>query len=191
MYVLSFESNCWAVDVGDADILDDYVSARGSLLGVFITHAHYDHIEGINRIAARYPRCVFYGSEYTLLGLRDAKLNLSFYHERPVVYEGTLDLEFPSQGVVLDDNGCRMFAIETPGHNAGALTYVCHPFVFTGDSFIPGIPVVTKLKSGDKASNRLSLAKIRSILDNDSVICPGHCHLISAKELTDADFPDL
>jgi hypothetical protein len=50
--------------------------------------------------------------------------------------------------------------LETPGHNWSCLTFKIQNYLFTGDSYIPGVAVVTKLKGGDGLSNRKSLKKI-------------------------------
>jgi glyoxylase-like metal-dependent hydrolase (beta-lactamase superfamily II) len=56
-------------------------------------------------------------------------------------------------------------------------------YLFTGDSFIPQIPVVTKLKSGDKQQNVLSLQKIKSLIKSDTIVCPGHGSMCLGEEI--------
>lgn len=45
-----------------------------------------------------------------------------------------------------------LYVIETPGHCPSCLTYYTDNYIFTGDSYIPNVKVVTKLPYGDKKS---------------------------------------
>ena len=44
--------------------------------------------------------------------------------------------------------------LETVGHNNGCLSFVIKEGIFTGDALIPGNPTVTKLKSGNKKTQK-------------------------------------
>lgn len=63
--------------------------------------------------------------------------------------------------------------IETPGHSPCSLSYFNDNFIFTGDSYIPGAPVVTKLPRGNKELASKSVKKILS-LAKDRTILSGH-----------------
>lgn len=190
MYAWRHNRHVWAVDAGDADALLDYVGTD-DLLAVFITHAHYDHIMGLNVIGNAYPNCVFYASNFAIDGIRNAKMNLSFYHEMPFEYHGDQCRTMPSQGVLLPEELGFVFGIPSPGHNEGSLIYCLGEHIFTGDSFIPGIPVVTKLKYGNKQQSILSLVYLRGILPKYKQIHPGHGSGVLANDLCDEHFPDL
>ena len=191
MYAWRSDRFVWAVDAGDASALLDYVGLNDQLAGVFITHAHYDHIMGLNELAAVFPDCLFYASDYTIAGIRSAKMNLSFYHEMPFKYDGNQCRAMPAQGVVLPNGLGLLHGIPSPGHNEGALTFRFHQHFFTGDSFIPGIPVVTKLKSGNRQQNIETLLALRSVFLDDAQIHPGHGPRMMAHDLCDDHFPDL
>ena len=191
MYAWRSDGFVWAVDAGDASALLDYVGLNDQLVGVFITHAHYDHIMGLNELAAAFPNCLFYASDYAIAGIRSAKMNLSFYHEMPYEYHGHQCFTMPAQGVVLPNGLGVVYGLPTPGHNQGALTFRFHQHFFTGDSFIPGIPVVTKLKSGNRQQNIETLLALRSSFQNDAQIHPGHGPEMMAHDLRDEHFPDL
>ena len=71
-----------------------------------------------------------------------------------------------------------MSVIETPGHCPSCLTYYTDKHIFTGDSYIPNEKPVTKLKGGDKEKYKCSLEKILSLVNVDTIICPGHGEII-------------
>jgi glyoxylase-like metal-dependent hydrolase (beta-lactamase superfamily II) len=69
---------------------------------------------------------------------------------------------------------CYIKVLETAGHNKGCLSFIIKEGIFTGDSLIPGIPVVTKLKSGNKEDAIKSILKIQKLLGVNQIIFPGH-----------------
>ena len=82
-------------------------------------------------------------------------------------------------GVLYDSDNIEIYpgifltAYETPGHCPSCLTYVLNNWVFTGDSFIFRVKVVTKLPKGDRFLAKESLEKIMSF-SQGKMICPGH-----------------
>ena len=64
--------------------------------------------------------------------------------------------------------------LETPGHNKGSLSFIVENGIFTGDSLIPGYPVVTKLKSGNKEDAAKSVLKIIEETQPSDILYPGH-----------------
>ena len=174
IYKISLGDNVWFVDMGNAKPAIQALSVNEKVKGVLITHAHYDHIYGINEFCQAFPECLVFSSEYAKDGLFSDKLNLSFYREDPVIYEGDkVEIIKDKDEINLDSNHV-IKCLYTPGHNLGSMCFKIGDYLFTGDSFIPGIPVVTKLQSGDKMQNELSLQLIESLIDADTIVCPGH-----------------
>ncbi len=174
IYKINIGDNVWFVDMGNAKLAIESLSVNEKVRGVLITHAHYDHIYGINEFCETFPECLVFASEYAKDGLFSDKLNLSFYHENPIIYEGgKVEIIKDKDEIYLDTNHV-IKCLYTPGHNLGSMCFKIGNYLFTGDSFIPGIPVVTKLKSGDKQQNELSLQRIKSLIEADTIVCPGH-----------------
>lgn len=164
----------WLIDIVDVQRVLEILKPCQKVAGVFITHAHYDHIYGLNTLSENFPDCVIYASEYAKDGLYCNKTNLSYYHNESFVYNGSnVHLLYDGDKVTLYD-GIVLEVIHTPGHNAGCLTYKVGKYLFTGDSFIPGLKVVTKLKGGNRKESASSLRKVRAIIQEDTIICPGH-----------------
>lgn len=181
-------SNVWLIDIGDFEPLKDKIPGGKTVAGVFLTHPHYDHIGGINELLKHYPKMQVLGSGQTLSALNNPKENLSFYHEEPVVFSG-------SSCVVLDNlleyelyQNVKLEIFQTPGHYTGSLTFKLDNYWFTGDSLVPGYPVVTKLKGGDRRINQVSLDRLFGMFSEDDIICSGHGEMVKAKTLNRNDY---
>lgn len=168
---------CWLIDIGDYKKVAEELPQGVTVKGVFLTHTHFDHTYGINELHRSHPECRVYTAEYGKVALYDEKKNFSKYHEASFVYEGT-DI------VVLKDKDCVelypevcLTAYETPGHCPSCLTYVLDNWAFTGDSYIPGIKVVTKLPKGNKVQALESVKKILE-LSRGILVCPGHGEIV-------------
>tara|TARA_B100001059_G_scaffold228990_1_gene260871 strand:+ start:180 stop:803 length:624 start_codon:yes stop_codon:yes gene_type:complete len=178
-----FNDNVYLIDAGSSQEVLDALKPNQKVKGIFLTHAHFDHICGINNIIDRFPECIVYCSEYAHMGLLSEKLNLSFYHLEPIVFKGdNIRLIFEGMSIELFAN-CHLKVLKTAGHNKGSLSFVINDGIFTGDALIPGIPVVTKLKSGNKEDAKNSIQLIYQLLGPQNVIYPGHGPIFRNSEI--------
>jgi len=176
----SLSEEVFLIDCGVFSPVLDYINSGHRVHGVFLTHYHYDHIYYLKQWMDKFPDLVVYGSEITLTGLGDAKRNLSLYHDDPIelINFNAERLDEASKIELFD--GMFITAFVTEGHCEGSLTFQFGDHVFTGDALIPNIPTVTKLKTGSKIMAKASVAKIKSLTSEHSIICPGHLEMISA-----------
>lgn len=173
--IYSSDNTCWLIDVGDVQpILDWCDEFNLSIKGVFITHAHIDHIYGLNQLIEAIPDILIYAHRNTIKGLFDPKLNLSLYkgcsfcmRDYPTIVVKEHDLIDLFSGVLLE-------VLETPGHDWGAVCYRIVDKLFTGDSYIPYCKVVTSFPKSDKMKSIESLKKLTRYLEKGYTIYPGH-----------------
>lgn len=141
---------------------------------VLLTHAHFDHIYGLNSILESNPDLKVYTNKVGSLALLDAKLNLSKYHGDAFTFD------YPENIIIIEDNeevklGNGMFAkaIFTLGHNDSCITWIINDYIFTGDSYIPGVKVVTNLPGGNRVKAAESVERIMKLAEG-RIVCPGH-----------------
>lgn len=118
---------------------------------VLLTHAHFDHIYGLNRVVDMNPGVKVYTNEAGQKALFSDKLNMSRYAETPFVCAYPDNIITISDGDEIDlDNDLKPKAIFTPGHNPSCITWIIDDAIFTGDSYIPGIKTVINLPNSNK-----------------------------------------
>lgn len=168
-----FFSVCYRIGYTLFDPGDEWDGFKG-VDKVLLTHAHFDHIYGLNKLVEVNPNIKVYTNEYGRKMLLDAKMNLSLYHETPFV------LNNPESIVVVENNDdirladdLSVKAIFTPGHNPSCITWIIKDSLFTGDAYIPGIKVVTNLPGGNKKQADDSLKLINRLAVNRQIY-PGH-----------------
>ena len=174
-YVISQENSkdYWLVDIGDYSKVIDLLPTDAVIRGVFLTHTHFDHIYGINLLLKEYPNCVIYTSRYGYEALQSAKKNFSLYHQNPIEYKGDNIVILKEADTISLYKDVNIKVYESYGHCPSCLTYIVKQYLFTGDAYIPNIPVVSKLPKGNKELAEKSKNKIL-YLSKGKIICAGH-----------------
>jgi hydroxyacylglutathione hydrolase len=143
-----------AIDAPDADPIIATLKERGwTLTHIFVTHKHFDHIEGIPALQAAYE-CEVIGPEASAA--------------ETGMYDRTV-----ADGDSFDWAGVKVEVIETPGHTLDHVSYYmpAEKLVFVGDTiFSLGCGRVIE---GDHAMMWDSLKTLRALPDDTSLYC-GH-----------------
>lgn len=168
--------NSMSYAIGDSVIIDpgDMWNGFNNVEVVLLTHAHFDHIYGLNDLIRISPEAIIYTNEIGREMLFNAKKNLSAYNEIPFIFENADSVEIvnDSDSINIGDD-LLASAVFTPGHNPSSITWIIGDAVFSGDSYIPGIKTVTNLPNGNKAHAIESEKLIMDIARNKRIY-PGH-----------------
>lgn len=178
-YILSIKDSreFWMVDCGDVNpllkVLEEMSGGSFVVKGVLLTHVHYDHIYGLPQLTERFPLLKVFTNTFGRTALANERINMSRYHEDPINYKTENVLICDDGSVIELFNGIKASVHSTPGHNPSCLTYEIGKALFTGDSYIPGVAVVTNLAGGNKLLALQSLEKIKKLAEG-KVVYPGH-----------------
>lgn len=178
-YILSHKEydNVWLVDPGDIRPITEWLkkNEKKVISGILLTHAHFDHIYGINDVLNLYPKCiVFVANEYGRELLFDAKKNASRYSEMgPVIVEENACIQFYEPVLTLWP-GTIMSVFLTPGHSDDSVCMCLEDKLLTGDTLIKDIRTVTKVKGGSVEKLEQTITFLESLKGNCLMIMPGH-----------------
>ncbi len=164
-------NNAYLVDIGDfKPILQLGIK---EIKGVFLTHAHYDHIYGLRELLERFPNCPIYTSEWGVEALASDKLNFSRYHGDPLIIKSENVKVLSERDRIELFDSITLDVFETPGHNRSCLTFKVGNSIFSGDAYIPGIKVVTTLPNANKMDAEASKERIAAMAQGFDLY-PGH-----------------
>lgn len=151
IYLITGE-NCYLIDSGvsgSEKIIDEYLHSIGrnmsDIKGIFLTHAHPDHIGGAAEIK-RITGCKVYAPMSELDWIEDIDIQ---YRERPIPNFYTLlsesvkvDVSLQDGDMVTLEEGLEICALLTQGHSHGSMSFILgNNLIFTGDA----IPVAHDL----------------------------------------------
>lgn len=167
---------CVVIDPGgDADVITATVKKLGlKVEAVFLTHAHVDHIGGVDELLGMWPGSVLMCSAETSRRAGDPRLNLSVHMGAPVTAA-------PAGRVLVDGEefeaaGMKWKAVEIPGHDPGEMVYILGDGmeVFTGDTLFEGSIGRSDFPGGDGHALVKGVKALLASLPPDAVIYPGH-----------------
>lgn len=141
---------------------------------ILLTHAHFDHIYGLNRIIELNSDVKIITNIQGMEMLLSDKLNMSRYHEKPFVCQSQENFFVVKDNEYIDIcSNVTAKAVFTPGHNPSCITWIIDDCIFTGDSYIPGIKTVTNLPGGNKEQAAQSEELIKQLAVGRRIF-PGH-----------------
>ena len=138
--------------------------------GIWLTHAHVDHVGAVQAMRERYGVRVHLHPD-DLPIYRRAAQSAAFYgipFEQPDDPDATL-----ADGQVLTVAGREFRVMHTPGHAPGHVVFVGEGLMLGGDLLFAGSIGRTDLPLSDPARMEQSLARIAA-LDPALVVHPGH-----------------
>lgn len=143
-------SHFWAVDPGSAEVVKQYSHEhKKTLVGILITHHHYDHTGGVTELKQQ-TQCQVYGPAH-----------LTELVTHPVT-EG--------DHIKVFSNDFRVIA--TPGHTLDHLCYFSAqktPILFSGDTLFKG--GCGRITEGTPAQMLAAMEKISALPDNTLIYC--------------------
>jgi len=171
------EGNCVIIDIGSTnDKIIDYIKKNyKTCKAILLTHGHWDHIRGVNKILEWSPNTQVFIDELDEVMLTNSRLNCCIALDK---YSGTINanayLVSDGDEIKLSEN-LVFKVIETPFHTEGSVCYLFNKekALFTGDSLFKGDIGRTDLPHNAIRKQKESLNKFKT-LDTELIIYPGH-----------------
>lgn len=177
-YIITKDKHALVIDPGTAHSnIFSYIEDNSLIVdGIFLTHAHFDHIGGVDKIIAKY-NCPLYMNEYDAPLLTSYELNCSL-EGRQVIVKSKPNFIKPGLNKIGDFD---VEIIDAPGHSEGCSMLRYENNLFTGDVLFKNSIGRTDLKGGSNTKMNNSLKMIRD-MEEDYVVYPGHGEATTLKE---------
>lgn len=166
-YLLVEENEVVIIDpVSKAERIQTKIQGHEKVIGILLTHGHFDHIGAVDDLAEHYQCPVFlHYEDYELT--QDPQKN----------YSQTKKIKLKSKLSFFDDQlqlGHFIFTIHhTPGHTPGSVCIEYKDLLFTGDTLFKESVGRTDLYRGNPQELKQSLRQIAK-MDPLMKIYPGH-----------------
>lgn len=168
-YVLWNDNHVLIIDPGSkSKKLQSVLDEAGAIVdGIFLTHAHFDHIGGVDAFAKKY-NAPLYMNELDAPLLTDPRLNLSGYD--PLVVLTKPNFVMPGKQKI---GTFDVVIYDAPGHSEGCSMLEWENNLFSGDVLFQGSIGRTDFYTSSNTKMMQSLRRIKE-MNPDLIVYPGH-----------------
>lgn len=177
-YILYNEATMEGLVVDPSFSPEQYIKAieekKIHLTSIFLTHAHVDHMAGMNELRKAFPEARMYMDKRDRPFLRDPERNLSYMFPTPTLVDDA-DV-WVKDGDEIETSGYTFQVIDTSGHTPGGISFYLKKegIVFTGDSLFQGSIGRTDFPGGSMKELTGSIRKNLFALPDSTVVLSGH-----------------
>lgn len=174
-YLINDETKeCLIVDPGECPdkLLNRITMMEYKPIGILLTHGHFDHIRGVERMRKEYDIPVYaYEKERTLL--EDPMMNVSAYYGPSCVVK---DVNYLKDNEELELAGCKIKVLATPGHTVGGCCYYVEEdnILFSGDTLFCCSVGRSDFPTGNFAQMEQAIRERLFVLPDETIVYPGH-----------------
>lgn len=179
-YLLIDESSrrCAAIDPGgEGERIAAVIDRLGlELARIFLTHGHFDHVEGVPALLRRWPEAEVYLSREDFgQPLPGRSCDQRLYPVWSLIEGGGdwTEVNWYGEGDTLLMDGLTISVLSTPGHTEGSVTLLCGDAMFAGDTLFAGSCGRCDMEGGDVRQMAASLKRL-GLLEGDYTVYPGH-----------------
>lgn len=177
-YILYNEETMEGLVVDPSFSPEQYIKAieekKIHLTSIFLTHAHVDHMAGMNELRKAFPEARMYMDKRDRPFLRDPEKNLSYMFPTPTLVDDA-DV-WVKDGDEIETSGYTFQVIDTADHTPGGISFYLKKegIVFTGDSLFQGSIGRTDFPGGSMKELTGSIRKNLFTLPDSTVVLSGH-----------------
>lgn len=154
------------------DDIEDALKEYGAVLKyILLTHAHFDHIMGLNYFREKYKcKALLHKDDKQLLeSMKEFSQEFLPYELENQQVDGFLE-----ENQLIHFGGKCIKVIHTPGHSQGGVCYLLDNMLFTGDTIFREAVGRTDLPGGNFAQLKSNIEQKIFTLDENIKIYPGH-----------------
>ena len=167
------DESCIVIDPGseDVSVIESFIENK-KVDFIFLTHEHYDHIWGADKLRQKYNAKLCCSLEASN-AITNKKRNLSVFYNQVGFELNAADIIIEGENVI-DWHSVPVEIIHTPGHTEGSICIKIFNNLFTGDTIIKEIRTVTKRQGGNKEKLQNSIEKLKKMGLNSLNLYCGH-----------------
>jgi hydroxyacylglutathione hydrolase len=177
-YIIPAQDCRSALVIDPADVETGSIPARLAASGitkvlVALTHEHFDHMSGVNRLREQFATDVIASSQCSQ-SITDPKRNLSRYTIG-------MDIRCDAANILWNEDhpefiweDIHIGCVRAPGHSPGSVVLTVDTHLFSGDTLIPGVPTVVKLPGGNRPALEATVEDVLARFPPDTIVHPGH-----------------
>jgi len=155
-------NSCIVIDPGTEDNVSLLMFLKENNLNpeyIFLTHEHFDHIWGVNKLKKRY-NCKIVCSINCSEKITEKKKNMSIFYDQVGFETEPADIHPEDIDCQMIWNNEKIEFIPTKGHSDACICILIDNYLFTGDTMIKNCKTVTKLPGGNKTKLLESLISL-------------------------------
>ncbi len=175
-YLLIDREDCVLVDPGGVNDKLKEELKKYNLKYILITHAHYDHLGGVNQFSVP-----VYISKLEKELLENDEYNYANHFEQKS-YFAKVDFKFFEEKFIAFNN-YKIEIINTPGHTKGGVCFLVDNKLLSGDTIFSDSVGRTDLYSGSAKQLQQSIKLLKTTISNNVKVYPGHGYISDMKEI--------
>lgn len=174
-YIINEKNEAYIIDPGaPLEEIDEYITEKSlTVIGVLLTHGHFDHLYTLNDVVDKYQCNVYlFHSERDFLF--DPSLNLSNILHTPITFKQKEKIVALEESSTLPLGKESITLLHTPGHTRGGVCYKYKRYLFSGDTLFKGTIGRSDLPTSNKKKLMDSLKLIVQKCKDNTMVYPGH-----------------
>ncbi len=172
-YLIYNQDTCIVIDPANSvKVLSNFIGDK-KVLGIFLTHAHYDHFKSLNELLKQYDTKV-YMHKNALKKLTDIYASCASLFSVKQLDEIDMNkVEILNEFQTKELGNYKLKCLYLPGHSNCSIGYLIDDCLFIGDVLFSTSIGRYDLPTGNYLTLKTSLAKIKTLNPNLKIY-PGH-----------------
>lgn len=188
-YIFTSHNRALLIDPNNSDLIIPYLKEKELILEtIVLTHEHCDHIGGLNTLRSSGNVQVI-ASKPCSDGIQSTKINMTRMMESYLYFKSNgklrvsyprftcqpADRSFSGTNYMFSWHNFTFHCLLVPGHTPGSTCITVNgTMLFSGDYFIPGEDVITRLPGGDEQAYEQIGKQLLRELPTPIWTYPGH-----------------